>query len=185
MFGVEPNSRAILSNPEDGESGTSFPSQPSSRWSTRWYIHLKVLSESRAYSSGKVATSRIYPLPPCTFLGCQCTDPCYTRFMLQAGPSTFGTRNLLPGPISRTPIAHTQGGDTRMSRDAIYIIHGRGPTPADANPSTRGLRYVWPRTVRDPDPAQRSPRPSTRCRGIKVDEVGTAIAKCSLVHPEH
>ena len=102
MFGVEPNSRAILSNPEDGESGTSFPSQPSSRWSTRWYIHLKVLSESRAYSSGKVATSRIYPLPPCTFLGCQCTDPCYTRFMLQAGPSTFdqpsGRGTYFPGP---------------------------------------------------------------------------------------
>ena len=41
-----------------------------------------------------------------------------------------------------------------------HSVLGRGPTPADANPSTRGLRYVWPRTVRDPDPAQRSPTTS-------------------------
>ena len=33
----------------------------------------------------------VHPLPPCTFLGCQCTDPCYTRF--KVGPSIH--RSLL------------------------------------------------------------------------------------------
>ena len=43
----------------------------------------------------------------------------------------------------------------------------RGPTPADANPSTRGLRYVWPRTFWDPDPAPRSPRATYQSRDAK------------------
>ena len=36
---------------------------------------------------------------------------------------------------------------------------GPGPISPTWNPSTRGLRYVWPRTVRDPDPAPRSRDP--------------------------
>ena len=43
-------------------------------------------------------------------------------------------------------------------------IRGQALLSPTWKPSTRGLRYVWPRTVRDPDPAQRSPRPSTRFR---------------------
>ena len=35
----------------------------------------------------------------------------------------------------------------------------RAPISPTWNPSTRGLRYVWPRTVRDPDPAPRSRDP--------------------------
>ena len=38
------------------------------------------------------------------------------------------------------------------------ISPGPGPISPTWNPSTRGLRYVWPRTFWDPDPAPRSPR---------------------------
>ena len=53
------------------------------------------------------------------------------------------------GPVTRTPITR------------------RAPISPTWNPSTRGLRYVWPRTVRDPDPAPRSPRATYQSRDAK------------------
>ena len=46
---------------------------------------------------------------------------------------------------------------------AVEFLYGsgsksNGPISPTWNPSTRGLRYVWPRTFWDPDPAPRSPR---------------------------
>ena len=43
------------------------------------------------------------------------------------------------------------------SRSTVFGTR-RAPISPTWNPSTRGLRYVWPRTFWDPDPAPRSPR---------------------------
>ena len=65
-----------------------------------------------------------------------------------------GTRNLLPGPISRTrlqsrtQLAYRSGtlyGTRNIAMSTLNSV--RGPTPADANPSTRGLRWIRAHTA--------------------------------------
>ena len=65
-----------------------------------------------------------------------------------------GTRNLLPGPISRTrlqsrtQLAYRSGtlyGTRNIAMSTLNSV--RGPTPADANPSTRGLIWIRAHTA--------------------------------------
>ena len=65
-----------------------------------------------------------------------------------------GTRNLLPGPISRisrrsryAKTAMKSNSYTAKVQIQVSCILGRGPTPADANPSTRGLIWIRAHTA--------------------------------------
>ena len=61
----------------------------------------------------------------------------------------------------------------------------RAPISPTWNPSTRGLRYVWPRTVRDPDPAPRSRDPQHGHTRMHPRERlhGLALRMCQCTDP--